>query len=105
MFTEFLSTYAMDLLAVLLAALLGGLGIAVKRILAMYVNTDVKRAVARTAMMAVEQLYKDIHGPAKLDQALKYAAQLLADYSITMSAQEMKLLIEEAVAEFNARLQ
>lgn len=103
MFTEFLNAYGMEIISALFIAIFGGFGIAIKRLVAKYVNNDTLRAIAKTAMLAVEQLYKELHGESKMNEALKIAAKLLTEKGITVNTDEMRLLIEAAVAEFNAR--
>ncbi len=67
-----------------------------------YINTQIKQDIAESSMLYVEQVYKDIHGDAKLDKALNSAAEELAVLGIPFSSIEMRKLIEAAVAEFNA---
>lgn len=101
--TEFLNAYGMQIASVLLYALLGGIGIALKNIAGKYLTDERLKAVAKTAMMAVEQLYKDLHGREKMEAALKIAAEMLADKGINANAYELRMLIEAAVGEFNAQ--
>jgi hypothetical protein len=49
----------------------------------------------------VEQVWKDIHGEEKLQRALEAAEILLRKKGIPFDADEMMILIEAAVAEFN----
>ena len=48
-----------------------------------------------------EQIWKDIHGAEKLQKAMETAEILLKKKGIDFDAEEMKILIEAAVAEFN----
>ena len=93
--------YINQILLVLLLALAAFLGTQVKNLYARYVNTEVKQAVCRTAVRFVEQVYKDLHGEAKLNEALVAASGMLAEKGIKVSDLEMRVLIEAAVAEFN----
>lgn len=102
MFIQFLNLYGLKIACVLFLAFAGWLGMVTKKTMDKYVNTDAKRAVAKTAMMAVEQLYKDIHGPEKMHKAMLIASGLLKERGIKCSVDEMRNLIEEAVCEFNA---
>lgn len=57
--------------------------------------------VVKTAVQAVEQMYKNCHGQEKLDLALQGASEILASKGIAVSEFELKYLIESAVGEFN----
>ena len=76
-------------------------GNAARNIYQEHVNDDTKRAVARTAAAFVEQVWKNLHGEEKLQQALETAEILLRKKNIPFDADEMMVLIEAAVAEFN----
>lgn len=102
MLREFINLYGMEILHTLALAFVGWLGVVAKRLATRYINSDTKRAVAKTAMLAVEQLYKDIHGPEKMQKALLIASGMLEEQGIHVTADEMKTLIEAALGEFNA---
>lgn len=97
----FISEYGTQILYMILTAIFGYLGIQAKALADKYINTKVKKDVARTVVQAVEQLYKDLHGEEKLNKALESASVMLAEKGITVSELELKMLIEAAVAEFN----
>ena len=104
MFAEFINTYGMEILGAILTALAGYIGVVVKGLVAKYINDQTKQAVAKTAVQFVEQVYKDLHGEDKLNEALVTASDMLAEKGITVSNLEMRVLIEAAVAEFNAKV-
>ena len=79
----------------------GCLGFAAKQIYKNFVTDKQKEHIAKTAAACVEQVWKTIHGPEKLKKALEYAETLLAKKGIQFDAEEMEILIEAAVAEFN----
>ena len=66
-----------------------------------YVNDDTKRTVAKVAVQFVEQVWTTLHGADKLAKALETAEALLKKKGIDFDAEEMQVLIEAAVAEFN----
>ena len=99
--TNFISEYGTQILYMILTAIFGYLGIQAKALADKYINTKVKKEVARTVVQAVEQLYKDLHGEEKLNKALESASVMLAEKGITVSELELKMLIEAAVAESN----
>lgn len=96
-----IATYGNPLIGLLLALVFGALGVIAKRLFTKHIDTPVKQAVARTAAAFVEQIWKDIHGPEKLQKALETAEVLLKKKGVDFDAEEMKILIEAAVAEFN----
>jgi hypothetical protein len=99
---QIINTYGMEIIGTILTALAGVLGMVATRLATKYVNTKIKRDVAHTVVQGVEQLYKDLHGPAKLDKALEAAANMLAAQGITVTDLELLMLLEAAVGEFNA---
>ena len=101
MFAEFINTYGAEILYVIITGIAGYLGIVIKNLCTKYINDKTKAAVAKTAVQFVEQVYKDLHGEAKLNEALVAASGMLAEKGIKVSDLEMRVLIEAAVAEFN----
>ncbi|MBQ8238753.1 MAG: hypothetical protein IJZ39_11470 [Oscillospiraceae bacterium] len=96
-----IATYGSPLAAVILSIVFGTLGMIAKKLFDKYIDTPIKEAVARTAAAFVEQIWKDIHGAEKLQKALETAEILLKKKGLAFDAEEMKILIEAAVAEFN----
>lgn len=101
MFLEFVNQYGLSIVYLIVTGLVGYLGIIAKRYCEKWFNTREKKAVAKTVVQAVEQIYKDLHGEEKLNAALKAAEEMLAEKGITVSQLELRMLIEAAVAEFN----
>lgn len=99
---EFISMYGTTILYSILTALAGYLGVVVKKLYTKYINDKTKQDVAKTVVKAVEQIYKDLHGEEKYHKAMKAASDMLVEKGITISDIEMRMLIEAAVAEFNA---
>lgn len=98
---EFVSTYGVTILYTVITAIAGYLGIFIKGLIEKYVNDSTKKAVAKTCVEAVEQIYKDLHGEDKLNECLKAMSEMLAEKNIIISDLEMRMLIEAAVLEFN----
>ena len=101
MFEYFVYCYGTQILTAILCAIFGCLGYALKRMATKYVNDDTKRTVAKVAVQFVEQVWTSLHGADKLAKALETAAALLKKKGIDFDAEEMQVLIEAAVAEFN----
>ena len=98
MFEYFIYHYGTQIIAAILCAIFGCLGYAIKQLAVKYINDDTKRAIARVAVQFVEQVWHTLHGAAK---ALETAEALLKKKGIDFDAEEMQILIEAAVAEFN----
>ena len=98
---EIINNYAADIIGTILMALAGVLALTAKNLATKYINTKIKRDIARTVVQGVEQIYKDLHGNDKLGKALEAAADMLAANGITVTDLELRMLIEAAVGEFN----
>ena len=96
-----MATYGNPLAALILSIVFGALGMIAKKLFAKYIDTPIKEAVARSAAAFVEQVWKDIHGKEKIKKALETAETLLKKKGLAFDAEEMEILIEAAVAEFN----
>ena len=101
MFVEFINLYGAQILNTLVTAIFGYLGIVAKTLVKKFFNDKTKRAVARDAVKFVEQVFKNLHGEDKLNEAMKAASEMLAEKGITITELELRVLIEAAVAEFN----
>ena len=101
MILEIINTYGAEIIGTLLVAMAGIFGMIMKRIAERALDTPVKQQLAKIAVQFVEQTYKELHGEAKLNAALMALAGLLAEKKINASEDEMRIMIEAAVAEFN----
>ena len=101
MIAEFINQYGMDILYAIVTAVASYIGIVVKNLFTKYINDKTKREVAKSAVQFVEQVYKDLHGEEKLNEALDCATEMLSEKGIGVTSLELRVLIEAAVAEFN----
>ena len=101
MLVEFINDYGTAILYTIVTAVFGYLGLVVKSLVAKYLDDKTKRDVAKTVVKAVEQVYKDLDGAEKLNQALTAASEMLASKGITVTDLELRMLVEAAVGEFN----
>ena len=101
LFMEFINTYGPSILNAILVAIGGWLAVVVKNALDEFIKDKHARAVIKTVVEGVEQMYQDLHGEDKLNKALDAAAEMLEEKGITLSAFEMRIMIEAAVGEFN----
>lgn len=86
---------------VVLEAVLTILASYIAKKISTYLNTKTKKDVAKTVALAVEQMYKGLHGEEKLKKGLDMFASMLNEKGIKASATELQYLLESAVGEFN----
>lgn len=98
---EIINTYGLEIIGTILTAVAGSLALAAKNLAAKYVNTKIMQDVAHIVVRGVEQVYKHLGGPEKLDIAMDTAAEMLAAKGITVTDLELRMLLESAVGEFN----
>ena len=101
MISEWVSQYGGDLVRYALYAVLGFIGIALKTVITDWFKDKTKRAIAKTCVLAVEQMYKDLHGEEKLNKCLSLMEDMLAEKGIELSVDTMRMYIEEQVAKLN----
>lgn len=97
MVAEFINTYGVTILYAVLTGVFGWIGIQLKRLAEKYINTKEKQAVCKTVVAAVNQIYYDLDGPAKLQKAIESASEMLAAKGITVTELELRMLLEAAV--------
>ena len=95
-----MSGYIYKVILVILLAVAAFLGAQIRGLYNKYVTTEIKQSVCKTAVLFVEQVYKDIHGQEKLEKAMEKASELLAEKGIVISETELVALLEAAVREF-----
>ena len=98
---EFIASYGMEIICTIISALVGYLALGIKKLVDKHLNDNTKKAVAKTVVQAVEQIYKDCNGDDKLTMGITFMSELLNEKGIKTTETEIRLLIEEAVAEFN----
>lgn len=100
-FLDIVNAYGMELLKAIVLLIGGTFGLIACKLATRCLNTETKRTLARTGVLFVEQVYKDLHGEEKMGKFLEYAAAQLKRYGIKFDAEEMKALAEAFLAEFN----
>lgn len=98
---SFINEYGMTILYAVITTIAGYIGTRCKAIYERYINTKIKKDVANTVVSAVEQIYKDLHGEEKFNQAVIAASEMLTEKGISATELELRMLIEAAVNEFN----
>ena len=101
MFDYLMWTYGGEIITLIVTAVFGMLGIAVKNFVKTSLNDKRKQDIAKYVVRFVEQCFKELHGEEKLHAALNRASVIMVEKGIDFSATEMETLIESAVAEFN----
>ena len=66
-----------------------------------YFKGKVKKEVAEQVVKYVEQVFRDLHGPEKLQQAIKAATAMLEEKGIHITELELRVYLEAALASFN----
>ena len=91
----------MEIISTILTAIFGFLGVKIKRYLDEKENARIVQHIVKTAVLAVEQMYKDVSGEEKFELAMKNITEMLEQKGIVVTELELKLLIERCVAEFS----
>lgn len=97
---QILSECLVSLLGVILTALAAYLGKQMGKIWRDQAESKAVQSVAKTCVAAVEQMYCDLGGEEKLEQALFWCENLLKKKGISITAEEMRIALEAAVCEW-----
>lgn len=84
-------------IASVIAVLFGVLGAKLKSVYDTKIKTDTAKIVVDDVVKFVQQVYKDLDGPEKLQKALTEASTILNEKGISISDTELDMLIESAV--------
>lgn len=84
-------------IASVIAVLFGVLGAKLKSVYDTKIKTDTAKIVVEDVVKFVQQVYKDLDGPEKLQKALTEASTILNEKGISISETELDMLIESAV--------
>lgn len=98
---DFINQRGVQFLYGLVLAVFSYIGLQCKALFEKYVKNKEIKNIIRTCVRAGEQIYKDLHGEEKYTEILKNASQMLTDKGITVTDLELRMLIEDAVGEFN----
>ena len=102
-FINFLNEYG--LLSAIITGLASALGVLLKKLydrtIGERLKDKIKKEVAAQVVKYVEQVYKNLHGPDKLEKAIEAAADILNEKGINVTDLELRVLLEAALAELN----
>lgn len=83
--------------ASVIAVLLGVLATKIKTTYNDKVQDETVRTIVKSVVEWAQQVYQDCEGPEKLQKALEKASAVLNEKGITISDEELNMLIESAV--------
>ena len=98
--TEIISSCLISILGVIITSLAAYLGRLAGKIWRDKAQSEAVQNLAKTTVHAVEQMYGDFGGEAKLERALYYLENLLKKKGIVLPAEEMRILLEAALCEW-----
>ena len=101
MINEFINTYGMEILTTVITAIAGWIAVVAKKLITKYINDKTKQEIAKIVVSGIEQCYKTLDGPQKLEKALETASEMLSDKGIKVTEVELRMLLESALGEFN----
>jgi len=96
-----LITLFFDLLPVILSLIITLLTVFLKKKYNVLVNNESKKNIVKATVEYVEQVFKEMHGKEKFEEAKKTILELLEEKKIKIGEKELKVLIESAVKEMN----
>ena len=88
-----------------LTAIAGYVGNAIKKYFEEKANTETKKKVVETTCRYVEQIFKDLDGPSKLEKAKENILLQLNEKGVPISDLELEVLIESTVNSFKEAVQ
>lgn len=100
-FNQLIADYGMQIIGAVVTAVATYLGIVIKNLATKFLNDKTKQDVARIVVQGIEQCYKALSGPEKLQRAIETATEMLNEKGITVTELELRILLENAVGEFN----
>lgn len=94
---ELLTKSGIEILNIVLTIIMVLIGTKLNSLYKKVSKNEMAKAVIKTVVTAVEQIYKDIDGEKKYELALSWISDELKEKNINISTKEVKALIEEAV--------
>ena len=97
----FINQYGLEIVTTIVTAIVGYIAVVAKSLAQKYINDKTKKEVAKIVVSGIEQCYKALEGPQKLEKALEAASSMLAEKGIKVTEVELRMLLESALSEFN----
>lgn len=104
MIKELINQLTSNIIQVILVGVFTYVGIAFKNLNKKYVNSETKSIIVRDCVKCVEQIYTDLHGDDKKAECENRIVQLLYEKGITITQNELDIMIEAAVHEMNSMM-
>ena len=101
MFQEYLSEYGDMILRAIITGVIGFVGVAVRNYLKNISEDKTRRKAVKTCVLAVEQLYKDLHGEEKFRKCCELAVEYLNEKGVSITELQLRMLIESEVKQMN----
>lgn len=99
--TQFVNDYGMQIIGAVATAIFGFLGMLAKNLVTKFLNDKTKQDIAKIVVRGIEQCYQALSGPEKLQKAIETATEMLNEKGIKVTEVELRMLLENAVGEFN----
>ena len=97
----FINQYGLEIVTTIVTAIVGYIAVVAKNLAQKYINDKTKKDVAKIVVSGIEQCYKALEGPQKLEKALEAASSMRAEKGIKVTEVELRMLLESALSEFN----
>lgn len=101
MFREYLNEYGDMILRAIITGVIGLVGVAVRNYLKNIADDSTRRKAVKTGVLAVEQLYKDLHGEEKFKKCCELVVEYLNEKGLTITELQLRMLIEAEVKQMN----
>ena len=97
----FINQYGLEIVTTIVTAIAGYIAVVAKSLVQKYINDKTKKDVAKIVVSGIEQCYKALDGPQKLQKAIEAATSMLAAKGIQVTEVELRMILESALGEFN----
>lgn len=94
---QLFETYLIPAVVTAVGALFSWIGVQLKKLYQEHIDTKMKEDVVKSTVQYVQQVYKDVSGEEKLQEAVKTASDWLTSKGLEVSEAELRVLTESAV--------
>lgn len=101
MVQEFIQEYGGMIISTIITAILGAVGVFLRNMYKKISDDNEKKKAVRTCVLAVEQIYKELHGEDKYNKCVEAVTEMLNEKGISVTELEIKMLIEAEVKKMN----
>lgn len=97
LFQQLFETYLIPAVITAVGALFSWIGVQLKKLYQEHIDTKMKEDIVKSTVQYVQQVYKDVSGEERLQEAVKTASDWLTSKGLEVSEAELRVLIESAV--------